>query len=99
MQVKGSVIVITGGASGIGETVAKDFAKGGAKVVLGDVNQAGLDRVVGAPYARRCRRTRGTLHRHAASDGGDGRVNGRSRGALSTASQSAGRRSTVAPPR
>lgn len=47
MQVKGSVIVITGGASGIGETVAKDFAKGGAKVVLGDVNQAGLDRVVG----------------------------------------------------
>jgi len=47
MQVKGSVVVITGGASGIGETVAKDFAKGGAKVVLGDVNQAGLDRVVG----------------------------------------------------
>lgn len=47
MQVKGCVIVITGGASGIGETVAKDFAQGGAKVVLGDVNQAGLDRVVG----------------------------------------------------
>ncbi|MFO1371091.1 MAG: SDR family NAD(P)-dependent oxidoreductase [Candidatus Competibacteraceae bacterium] len=46
MQVKGSVVVITGGASGIGEVVAKDLAKDGAKVVLGDVNQEGLNRVV-----------------------------------------------------
>lgn len=46
MQVKGSVVVITGGGSGIGEIVAKDMAKDGAKVVLGDMNQAGLDRVV-----------------------------------------------------
>jgi|MGYP003382588554 3-oxoacyl-[acyl-carrier protein] reductase len=47
MQVKGSVAVITGGASGIGEFVAKDLAKEGAKIVIGDMNQAGLDRVVG----------------------------------------------------
>lgn len=47
MQVKGSVVVITGGGSGIGEIVAKDMAKDGAKVVLGDMNQAGLDRVSG----------------------------------------------------
>ncbi|MBK7665577.1 MAG: SDR family NAD(P)-dependent oxidoreductase [Candidatus Methylophosphatis roskildensis] len=47
MQVKGSVVVITGGGSGIGEVVAKDMAKDGAKVVLCDMNQAGLDRVVG----------------------------------------------------
>ncbi|MBK7237106.1 MAG: SDR family NAD(P)-dependent oxidoreductase [Sterolibacteriaceae bacterium] len=47
MQVKGSVVVVTGGGSGIGEVVAKDMAKDGAKVVLCDMNQAGLDRVVG----------------------------------------------------
>jgi len=47
MQVQGSVVVITGGGSGIGEVVGKEMAKGGAKVVLGDMNQAGLDRVVG----------------------------------------------------
>lgn len=47
MQVKGSVVVITGGGSGIGEIVAKDMAKDGAKIVLCDMNQAGLDRVVG----------------------------------------------------
>jgi len=46
MQVKGSVVVITGGGSGIGEVVAKEMAKGGAKVVLGDMNKEGLDRVV-----------------------------------------------------
>lgn len=46
MQVNDNVVVITGGASGIGEAVAKDLAKLGAKIVLGDVNQEGLDRVV-----------------------------------------------------
>lgn len=45
MQVKGSVVVITGGGSGIGEVVAKEMAKGGAKIVLGDMNKEGLDRV------------------------------------------------------
>lgn len=47
MDVKGCVVVITGGASGIGEIVAKELAKQGAKIVLGDTNQEGLDRVTG----------------------------------------------------
>lgn len=47
MDIKGLVVVITGGASGIGETVAKDFANAGAKVVIGDLVQAQIDRVVG----------------------------------------------------
>ncbi|MDX9898066.1 MAG: SDR family NAD(P)-dependent oxidoreductase [Spirochaetia bacterium] len=46
MELKGLVAVVTGGASGIGETVARRFAKEGASVVLGDMNQEGLDRVV-----------------------------------------------------
>ena len=46
MDLAGSVAVITGGGSGIGEAVAKDMAKDGVKVVLGDMDQAGLDRVV-----------------------------------------------------
>jgi len=47
MEIKGLVAVITGGASGIGETLAKDMAKAGAKVVIGDLSQEGIDRVVG----------------------------------------------------
>lgn len=46
MNMNGLVAIITGGASGIGETVAKRFAADGASVVLGDMNQEGLDRVV-----------------------------------------------------
>ena len=46
MDLAGSVAVITGGGSGIGEAVAKDLAKDGVKVVLGDMDQEGLDRVV-----------------------------------------------------
>ncbi len=46
MDINGSVAVITGGASGIGAQVAKDLAKGGAKVVVGDVNEEGLKSVV-----------------------------------------------------
>ncbi|MBS1196419.1 MAG: family NAD(P)-dependent oxidoreductase [Proteobacteria bacterium] len=47
MEIKGLVAVITGGASGIGESVAKDMAKAGAKVVIGDLAQEAIDRVVG----------------------------------------------------
>ncbi len=46
MDIKGLVAVITGGASGIGETVARRLAAEGASIVLGDMNQEGLDRVV-----------------------------------------------------
>lgn len=46
MELKGLVAVITGGASGIGEAIARYMAKQGVKVVLGDMNQEGIDRVV-----------------------------------------------------
>ncbi|MBV9513336.1 MAG: SDR family NAD(P)-dependent oxidoreductase [Mycobacteriaceae bacterium] len=40
--------VITGGASGIGLATAREFAQGGARVVLGDVDQPALDEAVAA---------------------------------------------------
>lgn len=46
MNVKEQVFVITGGASGIGEAVARYVAAAGARVVIGDMNQEGVDRVV-----------------------------------------------------
>lgn len=45
MQVKNSVIVITGAASGIGEASAVALAALGAKVVLGDMNEEKLNAV------------------------------------------------------
>ena len=45
MQVKNSVIVITGAASGIGEASATALAAAGAKVVLGDMNEEKLNAV------------------------------------------------------
>ncbi len=47
MELKGNVAVITGGASGIGEAVAKELAKDGVNIVIGDLNQDHIDRVVG----------------------------------------------------
>src|SRR4030095_12005627 len=37
---KGKVIVVTGGASGIGFAFCKRFAKEGAKVILSDINNS-----------------------------------------------------------
>ena len=45
MQLKNSVIVITGAASGIGEAAAIALAAAGANLVLGDMNKEGLEAV------------------------------------------------------
>jgi len=42
-RIAGKVAVITGGASGIGLGIARRFVAEGGRVVLGDVNDAGLD--------------------------------------------------------
>lgn len=40
MQIKGSVFIVTGGASGLGAGSARMLAAGGAKVVIADLNKA-----------------------------------------------------------
>lgn len=44
MLLEGRRVVITGAATGIGRATAELMAAEGAKVVIGDVNQAGRDR-------------------------------------------------------
>lgn len=51
MRLKDKVAIITGSASGIGEATAIKFAAEGAKVVVCDINQAGVDQVVAALVA------------------------------------------------
>ncbi|AMC34865.1 3-oxoacyl-ACP reductase FabG [Janthinobacterium sp. B9-8] len=46
MRLKDKVAIITGSASGIGQATAIKFATEGAKVVVCDVNQSGIDAVV-----------------------------------------------------
>ena len=46
MEIKGLVAIITGGASGIGEAIARYLAKEGVKIVIGDMNQEGIEAVV-----------------------------------------------------
>ena len=45
MRLSGKVAVVTGAASGMGEAIAKRFAKEGAKVVVSDINAEGAARV------------------------------------------------------
>ncbi len=42
---KDKVAIVTGGASGIGAEIARDLAKGGAKVVVADLQQEAADRI------------------------------------------------------
>jgi len=47
LEIKDAVAVITGGAGGIGEELAKYWVRQGGKAVLGDVSPEGLSRVEG----------------------------------------------------
>ena len=46
--VDGTVVVVTGGASGIGRSCALEFARRGASVVIADINEERIDETVGA---------------------------------------------------
>ena len=45
MQISGHSAIVTGGGSGLGEAVARELARQGAKVAVLDVNTAGAQRV------------------------------------------------------
>ena len=47
MRFKDKVVVVTGGAQGIGYEIALEFAKEAAKVVIFDLNQEQLNTAVG----------------------------------------------------
>jgi 3-oxoacyl-[acyl-carrier protein] reductase len=46
LDLKGKVSFITGGARGIGFEIAKGFARHGADIIIGDIDQANLDKAV-----------------------------------------------------
>ncbi len=43
-RLKNSVAIITGTGSGIGQATARLFAREGARLVLADINEAGLQK-------------------------------------------------------
>ena len=45
LSLDGRVALVTGGATGIGEGIARTLAAAGAQVVIGDVDTAGAERV------------------------------------------------------
>ena len=50
-EFSGKVAIVTGGGSGIGEAIVRELAAEGARVVVADRDQAGIDRVVAAVAA------------------------------------------------
>lgn len=44
-RVDGKVVIVTGAASGIGEAAARRFAQEGARLVLGDLDTDGMQRL------------------------------------------------------
>src|SRR4051812_10243756 len=47
MELAGKVAVVTGSGSGIGEAIAKRFTAEGARVLVTDIQEAGVERVAG----------------------------------------------------
>lgn len=45
MNIQGQAAIVTGGGSGLGEAVARELARQGAKVAVLDINEAGAQRV------------------------------------------------------
>jgi NAD(P)-dependent dehydrogenase (short-subunit alcohol dehydrogenase family) len=45
-RLEGKVVIITGAASGMGKAMALLFANEGAKVIVSDINQSGVEAVV-----------------------------------------------------
>ncbi|KAI5812132.1 hypothetical protein BZA77DRAFT_286886 [Pyronema omphalodes] len=58
-NVKGNTIVITGGASGLGEAMVEYFARNGANVIIGDVNS-----IRGESLAQKLRQETKNPHHH-----------------------------------
>jgi NAD(P)-dependent dehydrogenase (short-subunit alcohol dehydrogenase family) len=55
MNIEGQVALVTGGGSGLGEAVARELARQGAKVVVLDVNAEGAQRVAADIAGLACR--------------------------------------------
>ncbi|HJV67887.1 SDR family NAD(P)-dependent oxidoreductase [Ideonella sp.] len=55
MNIQGQAAIVTGGGSGLGEAVARELARQGAKVAVLDVNAAGAERVAGQIGGLACR--------------------------------------------